>query len=39
MHEEKGAFRFFEVYFSNTAFSVLLAHILFIFGSGNLKTK
>lgn len=38
LHEEKGAFRF-EIYFSNAAFSLLLAHILFIFGSGNLKTK
>lgn len=40
MHEEKEAFRFFELYFSSSCFfSVLLAHILFIFGSGNLKTK
>lgn len=37
--EEREVFRFFQIYFSNAAFSVLLAHILFIFGSGNLKTK
>lgn len=39
LHEEKEVSRFFQIYFSSAAFSVLLSHILFIFGSGNLKTK